>query len=214
MEDLPEEIIDYILDFLPLQKRLNTRLLNKRFRDATFCIEIGNKIEKNSIFELWGFEILKFLFETSFGDWTFQIYDKRGKIRFYSKMCYCEGDGLARIIITDDLEEKFDTYDLSDGVSYKEGLRKLYCNSRDILKMTINSNSLLKCCGENYSIQKIIDVINKNVYTPGYEWFEGAEESVRKNMEILGNVKSMLSSTRKKEELERLLWMRFFGREN
>lgn len=235
METLPREILNEVLEWLPLQNRIQTRLVSKKFRDATPSFQLENPLlVKEKVTELDGFVELsrlqmphmhspyflpqRFSFEIIYDDYL----HKNTIVRISMDR---GSNGLTHVCreFVKDKDHEFILMDDVDGVQYFEGIKKLYCNIRDLLKITIKRRLYLTCNGHlldcytslhriltnpNLEMKRTMDHLSFLLTEEDLDW---VNQSWNTSYAILKtNLDPVFCLTKKKEELTNLIWLYLF----
>jgi len=228
MDFVPREILNEILDYLTLTERIQCRLVCKKWKHITPSFQIDQPLlVKEKLFELLAMRILSSLSPPIYG-YRLQNYIHSHDFKisqceiFVTKvrLTLVDENNMRREIYRDD-GYLFSEYDNIDGVSHKEGIRKAFCNLRDLIKIT-NMDSCRSLYYEdqiifdrNYDLSKIfydpmwitnttLNTIFNLTNEKDYWWF--VERWNENHNCIFDILKDVFSKTKRKEELGKMIW--------
>lgn len=144
MQFVPQEILNEILEYLPLKERILSRRVCRKWRDITPCFAIENPVLlKENLFELIGMFILSSLCPPIYGYalhnsyiniYDFEIRDGSKIITKVRMTSHADHD--LRRKIFEDWEYLFTKMDYIDGIPLSRKLIKAFSNIRDLIKIT------------------------------------------------------------------------------
>lgn len=238
MDFVPREILNEILDYLPLTERIQCRRVCKKWNNITPSFKIDQPLlVKEKLFELLGLRILSSLtppiygyrlhmyihsheFEIRYSETEITNFQKNSDLITKVRLTLDHQTNIRREIYRD-TDFLFSEYDNIDGVSHKEGIRKAFCNLRDLIKIT-NMDSHRKLYYNDKVIFDRNHDLSKMFYDPmwitnttlekifilteekDYWWF--VERWNENHNCIFEMLKDKFSKTKRQEELSKLIW--------
>lgn len=240
MQTLPNEMLNEILNWLPLRERIMSRLVCKIFRDMTpkFDVQDLNSIKEN-LFELFAYIGLShiptnipFYLPQSFkfvirDETRFRTYIKIDLGRSTPHTMNTLGNPntqlVARQIILDTNYEFTEMDDL-DGIACHEGFNKLFSNVKSLLKISMkeyqslifNDTHELNCRWMFQSLLLRTSIITNHTleqlkfYLTAYD-YHCAEQNWNSKFKIITQyLEPLYKHCNRKEELTLLLWLYLF----
>jgi hypothetical protein len=248
MDFLPREILNEILECLSLVDRIKTRLVSKKWRDITPSFKMDDLgVLKDKIFEIMGVIALSNLnpllstrkdsaLQIEWDDmdgWNngsqnsiFVIRDCALSVITKVKITVLNNRTSVRREIYQDLDYMFTDMDDVDGFEFTDGMKKVFSNLRDLIKITgmdqerslyHNQSIIFDRNYEKSSLfydpisftNKTFDVLRKITNSQEYDWFE---KRWHENLNpIIDKMKSNFSKTKRKEELSKMIWVYCFS---
>jgi hypothetical protein len=231
MEFVPREILNEILNYLPLAERIRCRRVCKRWASITPSYQIQQPIViKEKVFELLAMRILSSLDPAIYGyplpnyNNSFNFEIKKGNVLFtkvrLTTIIRGDENNVMREIFKDD-HNLFSDLDYKDGIAYSQGIKKTFCNFRDLIKITnMYSESELYYEGKmiynkHYDFSKIfydpmwitnttLEKIYLMTNEVDHRWF--VERWNNNHNMIFDMLKGLFSQTKRKKELAEMIW--------
>jgi len=219
MEFVPREILNEILDYLPLAERIKCRRVCKRWTSITPSFQIPQPIViKEKVFELLALRILSSpdldIYIPFIVSLNFEI--KKGNVLFTKLRLTMNGEK----VIYKDEHNLFSDLDFKDGLGYSEGIKKIFCNFRDLIKIAnMHSESALyyeekMIYDQHYDFSNIFydpmithtTLLNIYLTTDGVEleWF--VDRWNNNYNFIFDSLKEVFSQTKRQKQLAEMIW--------
>lgn len=233
MDSLPQEILEYILDYVPLAERIQKRLVNKRFRDLipgfylTFDEENNLKNQLSVLGSLMIIpKIVKKKLKNSVNYLYFRILDRQTRIAKYKLRLttYLDDEHiLVRRELFLDENEEFSKMDDIDEADCSDGIKKLLSSVQNIIKITRNDQlwiedtilywkETVKLYFNNPVKLRIESMKSYESLLESYE-YTYVNSLMEKNhsfiFEILGEKLKMITPNRRDEYIDLLLFILF-----
>jgi len=143
MEFVPREILNEILDYLPLAERIKCRRVCKRWTSITPSYQIPQPIViKEKVLELLALRILSspdldiyHSPDLAYSVLSLNFEIKKGNVLFTKVRLTMNGEKNVMREIYKDEHHLFWDLDFKDGLSHSEGIKKIFCNFRDLIKI-------------------------------------------------------------------------------